>query len=422
MPPTNTGRPSSRRRRGPRGKGSASASPGSARPANRALSLVPADCPTEPVAFDSLGLDPRLLEGIRDLGFSHTRPIQSAVIALALGGANLIACAETGTGKTAAFVVPTLQWLLTTPAPVPTDGATTAPKSRVLVLAPTRELAVQIEDEMHGLSYHTSVTSAAVYGGVEMGGQERALKAGVDVIVATPGRLMDHMRQQNADLSGVELLILDEADRMMDMGFWPDVRRIIAAMPARRQTLLFSATMPQDVVTLVLEIVEHPTYVQVGQRSRAAKTVSHRAEIVEESAKVEWLIGHLRRPEGPVLVFSRTKIGADRIARRLSAAGIKCAALHADRTQDQRRVAVEGFRSGRFSVLVATDIAARGLDIDGIHTVINYELPDSAETYVHRVGRTGRGGASGQAITLVAPAQQPEWEAIERAVRADAED
>jgi ATP-dependent RNA helicase RhlE len=356
------------------------------------------------VPFAGLGLDARLLEGIRDLGYVDTRPIQTAVIPLALAQHDLIACAETGTGKTAAFVVPTLQKLITDgPRAVP-EGETT--KSRVLVLAPTRELAVQIEDEIHGLAYHTGVTSAAVYGGVDMGMQERALKAGVDIIVATPGRLMDHMRQQNADLSGIDLLILDEADRMMDMGFWPDVRRIITAMPADRQTLLFSATMPNDVVRDALEITRQAKYVQVGQRSAPPRSITHRVEAVGAHDKINWLIDHLKRPEGPVLIFSRTKIGADRLARRLVAAGVKCAALHADRSQDQRRVAVEGFKSGRFKVLVATDIAARGLDIDAIHTVINYEVPDSPDTYVHRVGRTGRADAVGQAITLVAPEER----------------
>jgi len=366
---------------------------------------------TTPVPFTSLNLDQRLLEGIRDLGFRDTRPIQTAVIPLALANHDLIACAETGTGKTAAFVVPTLQWLLTTGArdakpaaeTVPPGDATAPAKSRVLVLAPTRELAVQIEDEIHGLAYHTSVTSAAVYGGVEMGMQERALKAGVDIIVATPGRLMDHMRQQNADLSAIELLVLDEADRMMDMGFWPDVRRIISSLPGVRQTLLFSATMPDEVVKDALEITREAKYVQVGQRSQPAKSITHRIETVGANEKVDWLIEHLRRPEGPVLIFTRTKIGADKLARKLAAAGVKCTALHADRSQDQRRIAVEGFKGGKYKVLVATDIAARGLDIDAIHTVINYEVPDSPDAYVHRVGRTGRADAVGQAITLVAP-------------------
>jgi ATP-dependent RNA helicase RhlE len=390
-------------------------------------------CDTTPVPFMALHLDSRLLEGVRDLGFVETRSIQTAVIPLALQGADVLACAETGSGKTAAFVVPMLQRLLNRPPDqpglkvdpasddvgsggTPAEGPVTesqtavaAAKSRVLVLAPTRELAVQIEDEIHGLAYHTSVTSAAVYGGVEMGAQERALKAGVDVIVATPGRLMDHMRQQNADLTGIELLVLDEADRMMDMGFWPDVRRIIASLPgtgAGRQTLLFSATLPDEVLRDALAITRDPKYVQVGQRSAPARSITHRVEHVAAAHKVEWLIEHLRRPEGPVLVFMRTKIGADRLARKLAAAGIRCAALHADRSQDQRRIAVEGFKGGKYKVLVATDIAARGLDIDRIHTVINYEPPDSPEAYVHRVGRTGRAEAAGQAITLVAPEER----------------
>jgi ATP-dependent RNA helicase RhlE len=374
------------------------------------------------VAFTALGLDARLLEGIRDLGFTETRPIQSAVIPLALAGHDLIACAETGTGKTAAFVVPTLQRLLTIPranggSKEPPDDQVAAPKSRVLVLAPTRELAVQIEDEVHGMSYHTPITSAAIFGGVEMGPQDRALRAGVDMIVATPGRLIDHLRQQNADLSAIELLVLDEADRMMDMGFWPDVRRIIGELPSARQTLLFSATMPDDVVRQALEIVQNAKYVQIGQRSAPAQSITHRmAAVPSSSAKVDWLIEHLRRPEGPVLVFSRTKIGADRLARKLAAAGIRCTALHADRTMDQRRAAVEGFRAGRYGVLVATDIAARGLDIDGIHTVINYEVPDSSDAYVHRVGRTGRADELGQAITLVAPEERQALAQIEKSV------
>ena len=247
--------------------------------------------------------------------------------------------------------MPTLQRLLR-PSLEPVAASETpelapAAKSRVLVLAPTRELAVQIEDEIHGLSYHTTVTSAAIYGGVEMGAQERALRAGVDIIVATPGRLMDHMRQQNADLSGIDLLILDEADRMMDMGFWPDVRRIISAIPGKRQTLLFSATMPDDVVRLALEIVHEPKFVQVGQRSMPAKSITHRAHVVSSHDKLDWLTEHLRRHAGPVLVFNRTKVGAERLAQKLASHGIRCVALHADRTQEQRRAAVEGFRGGK---------------------------------------------------------------------------
>jgi len=371
------------------------------------------------------------------------------VISLSLAGDDLIACAETGTGKTAAFVVPMLQRLLAAEAGLkprapqeatePRDKLEAAQaraamkatqggdkqdpaqafrpaKSRVLVLAPTRELAVQIEDEIHGLSYHTAITSAAVYGGVDMTAQERALRAGVDIIVATPGRLLDHMRQENADLGGVELLVLDEADRMMDMGFWPDVRRIITALPTVRQTLLFSATMPDEVVRFALEIVRDPKFVQVGQRSAPPKTITHLAHVVPSGGKIEWLIEHLRRPKGPVLIFSRTKIGADRLARKLVAAGIHCIALHADRTMDQRRQAVEGFRGGKYKVMVATDIAARGLDIDGIHTVINYEVPDSPDAYIHRVGRTGRADEVGQAITLVAPEERHALALLEKSI------
>ena len=378
-------------------------------------------------------IDPRLLEGVRDLGFVETRPVQSAVIPLALNGADIIACAETGTGKTCAFVLPILQRLLArsdegargrrldspassrqSPAASPQSPASS--RSRVLILAPTRELAVQIEDEIHGLAYHTSITSAAVYGGVEMGGQERALRAGVDIIVATPGRLMDHMRQQNADLGAIDLLVLDEADRMMDMGFWPDVKRIITVLPPERETLLFSATMPDEVVRLALEIMREPKFIQVGQRSKPATSISHEAVIVPSNRKLDWLIDHLRRPAGPVLVFSRTKIGADQLSRRLAAAGVKCTALHADRSQDQRRAAVEGFRGGRYLVLVATDIAARGLDIDGIHTVINYEMPDSPDAYVHRVGRTGRADEVGHAITLVLPEERPDLAVLEKTI------
>ena len=391
------------------------------------------------MAFTSLDLDARLLEGIRDLGFKETRPIQSAVIPIALAGHDVIACAETGSGKTCAFVVPIIQGLLAgrllpTQSEVPTPAGEAGKagragkageagkaggeisRSRVLILAPTRELAVQIEDEIHGLSYHTTMTSAAVYGGVEMGTQERALKAGVDIIVATPGRLMDHMRQQNAALTAIEVLVLDEADRMMDMGFWPDVRRIVAALPTARQTLLFSATIPDDVVRQALEIVRDPKFVQVGHRSKPAQSITHQAAVVPASERVDWLVAHLRRPEGPVLVFTRTKIGADKLARQLASAGIRCTALHADRTMEQRRAAVEGFRGGRYQVLVATDIAARGLDIDGIHTVINYELPDSPDTYVHRVGRTGRANEAGHAITLIAPDERHELALLEKIV------
>jgi ATP-dependent RNA helicase RhlE len=363
-----------------------------------------------PIPFDRLSLDPRLLSGIRDLGWSETRSIQSGVIPLALAGTDVIACAETGTGKTAAFLVPILQRFLTEPIPDPL-------RTRALVIAPTRELVVQIEDQVQGLTYHTKVSSIAVYGGVPMDIQERALRADVDIIVATPGRLMDHMRHDSINFTGLEVLVIDEADRMLDMGFWPDVQRIFASLPAERQTLLFSATMPAEVMKLTQEFLRDPKLVQVGRRGGPAATITHSVQSVPAAEKTQWLARWLRdEATGPVLVFCRTKIGADRLATRLSSMGIRAAALHADRTQQQRMAAVEGFRTGTYPVLVATDVAARGLDIEGIAHVVNYEVPDTPEAYVHRVGRTGRAETSGSALTLVAPEEVRALRALEKAV------
>ena len=363
-----------------------------------------------PIAFDQLGLDARLLSGVKDLGWQETRSIQSGVIPFALAGHDVIACAETGTGKTGAFLVPILQQFLKAPS-------TRTAATRALVLAPTRELVVQIEDQVQGLTYHTAISSVAVYGGVAMDAQERALRAGVDIVVATPGRLMDHMRHQSVSFAGLEILVLDEADRMLDMGFWPDVQRILSALPAARQTLLFSATMPGEVLTLTKEFLRDPRYVQVGRRGGPARTISHAVQTVPKSEKAEWLARWLRtEAEGPVLVFCRTKIGADRLASNLSRMGIRTTALHADRTQQQRMSAVEGFRTGDYPVLVATDVAARGLDIDGIAHVVNFEVPDTPEAYVHRVGRTGRAESTGSALTLVAPEEVRALRALEKAV------
>jgi ATP-dependent RNA helicase RhlE len=363
-----------------------------------------------PIAFDKLGLDSRLLSGIRDLGWHDTRSVQSGVIPFALAGADVIACAETGTGKTAAFLVPILQRFLKA---LPTRPAAT----RALVLAPTRELAVQIEDQVAGLTYHTAISSVAVYGGVAMDIQERALRAGVDIVVATPGRLMDHMRHDSINFTGLEVMVLDEADRMLDMGFWPDVQRILSGLPTSRQTLLFSATMYGEVLKLTKEFLRDPKFVQVGRSGGPAQTISHAIQSVAKVDKAAWLGRWLREDaEGPVLVFSRTKIGADRLASSLSRMGIRCAALHADRTQQQRMSAVEGFRTGRYAVLVATDVAARGLDIDGIAHVVNFEVPDTPEAYVHRVGRTGRSEATGSALTLVAPEELRALRALEQAI------
>jgi ATP-dependent RNA helicase RhlE len=323
----------------------------------------------------------------------------------------VIACAETGTGKTAAFLVPILQRFLVEGAPARPFG------TRALVLAPTRELAVQIEDQVQGLTYHTGTSSIAVYGGVEMGIQERALKAGVEIVVATPGRLMDHMRHNSVNFTGLEVLVLDEADRMLDMGFWPDVQRILSSLPSPRQTLLFSATMAGEVLKLTQEFLNAPKFVQVGRSGGPAQTITHAVQTVAAKEKVQWLAKWLRdEATGPVLVFCRTKVGADKLASRLNAMGIRTAALHADRTQQQRMAAVEGFRTGTYPVLVATDVAARGLDIDGIAHVVNFEVPDTPEAYVHRVGRTGRAESTGSALTLVAPEELRALKALEKAV------
>jgi len=358
-----------------------------------------------PIEFADLDLDTRLIEGVADRGFVRTTPIQSAVFPVVFAGADLIACAETGTGKTAAFLLPIMQRLLKSPI----VGAI-----RVLVLAPTRELAVQIEDDLTGFAYHTTLTSVAVYGGVDGDVQFRALRAGPDVVVATPGRLLDHMGTGLVDFTKVEVLVLDEADRMLDMGFWPDVKRIVSALPPTRQTLLFSATTSSDVVKLAEQVMREPRFIQIGRAGGPARTIAHVAHVMPMREKVDWLTSFLRRQRDPSLVFVRTKRGADKLASSLIGKGVRCAALHADRTQKDRTAAVEGFKSGRYTALIATDIAARGLDIDGIAQVINYDVPFSADSYVHRVGRTGRAESSGIAITLVAPEELQTLLAIEK--------
>ncbi|MGE0039734.1 MAG: DEAD/DEAH box helicase [Vicinamibacterales bacterium] len=353
------------------------------------------------------------MSGLRDLGYEGTRPVQGAVIPPSLENHDVVACAETGTGKTLGFALPILQRLLTEEPGY--HNETREAYTRALILAPTRELAVQIEDTLVGLTYHTPVSTVAVYGGVPMDPQERALKAGADIVVATPGRLMDHMRHNSTDFVRLEVFVLDEADRMMDMGFWPDVQKIISQVPPDRQTLLFSATMPGEILRLAREMLNEPRYIQAGStRGAAARTIRHSMFEMAKGEKIDWLARFVKREAtGPTLVFVRTKIGADRVARHLQARSIRAAALHADRTQQERLQAVEGFRSGKHPVLVATDIAARGLDIEGIAHVVNFEVPDTSDTYVHRVGRTGRSGAEGHAITLVAPEEMRNWKALE---------
>jgi ATP-dependent RNA helicase RhlE len=354
-----------------------------------------------------LRLEPALLRGVTDLGFSEPTPIQRAALPPALAGRDLLASAMTGSGKTAAFVLPILQALSSRPT-----GTT-----RALVLTPTRELASQIHEHCQALGRHTRVKAATVFGGVRPGPQERALRSGVDVVVATPGRLLDHMRQPWARLEGLEVLVLDEADRMLDMGFLPDVRRILAALPRRRQTMMFSATLPRPIVSLSREMLADPVRLDVERPPAPATGITQEVLPVPERLKPMLLLEMLRRGEvETALVFTRTKHRANRLAAYLDGAGVACDRIHGNRSQPQREAALAGFKNGRVRVLVATDIAARGIDIEALPHVINFDVPGQAEDYVHRVGRTARARATGHALTFASPAEGRELAAIERAV------
>jgi len=324
-------------------------------------------------------------------------------------------CAETGTGKTAAYVLPILSRLLREDREAGPRASHDA--TRALILAPTRELATQIDDEIQGFSYHAPIASIPVYGGVPMEPQERALKAGVDIVVATPGRLLDHMRSGVGDYAKLEVFVLDEADRMMDMGFWPDVRRIAEALPksVELQTMLFSATMPDEVMRFADALAPTAVFVQVGSRRGPAKTITHEARILPGREKAAFLAKYLRRSPESAIVFVNTKIGCDRLARELSRSGLRAEAIHADRAQKDRTAAIEAFRSGRTRVLVATDVAARGLDIESVGLIVNYEVPHGLDSYVHRVGRTGRNETTGHALTLADPSERADLEEVERA-------
>ncbi len=352
-----------------------------------------------------------MLDALAQRGFTQTTPIQSAVLPYALKGHDLIGCAETGTGKTAAYLLPILSKLMAA------GHADSHTHTRALILAPTRELATQIDDEIQGFAYHAPVASVAVYGGVPMEPQERALKANVDIVVATPGRLLDHMRSRVGDFSKLEVFVLDEADRMMDMGFWPDVRRIAEMMPSSttRQTMLFSATMPEEVMRFADELAPNAVFIQVGSRRGPAQTITHEARLVHARDKAEVLAKELRSEPGTAIVFVNTKIGCDRLSRTLQRSGLRAAAVHADRPQKERTQTIEAFRAGRVKVLVATDVAARGLDIDDVALVVNYEVPRSLDTYVHRVGRTGRNDMSGHALTLADDHERSYLDSIDRA-------
>ena len=352
------------------------------------------------MSFEDLGLAPFLLRALAEQGYETPTPIQQQAIPLVLEGHDLLAGAQTGTGKTAAFGLPLLQHLATSAQEVRSGPR----RPRALILTPTRELATQVHDSLRGYSKYLRIPSTCIYGGVGMGNQLDVLRRGVDLLVACPGRLIDHLERRSVDLSGIEVLILDEADRMLDMGFLPSIKRILAKLPKQnRQTLLFSATFADPIKQLALEFMRNPREVMVTPRNTVAETIAHRVHPVDAGRKRELLL-HLLAQDSreQTLVFAKTKHGSDKLAGFLDKSGIKTAAIHGNKSQSQRLRALGDFKAGRVTVLVATDIAARGIDINELPKVINYDLPMVAEDYVHRIGRTGRNGASGQAVSLVA--------------------
>src|SRR5687767_1045042 len=357
-------------------------------------------------AFELLGLAPELIDAIRDAGYREPTPIQQQAIPVALKGRDLIGLAQTGTGKTAAFTLPILHRLVGGPR-----------RTRALVLTPTRELCVQVEESFQKYGRHTGIDCIPVYGGVGLEPQQKALREGVDVVIATPGRLLDHLERQNVVFDDLEVLVLDEADRMLDMGFAPQLNRIVAEIPPYRQTLLFSATMPPEVEALARTYLRKPVVVQIGRRSEAVSTVTHAVYPVPRERKTMLLVELLKEAQmDSVLIFTRTKHGADRVVRHLEDAGIAATAMHADKSQGERTRALEDFKSGKIRVLVATDIAQRGLDVSGISHVINYDVPQQPEDYVHRIGRTGRAAETGDAYTFMSPDEIAMVRTIERLI------
>lgn len=341
--------------------------------------------------FNQFQLDPRLMQGIHKAGYEKATPIQEAAIPAALRGRDIIGTAQTGTGKTAAFVLPILNKLL--------NGQRNVP--RALIVTPTRELAEQIHDVVKTLSAGTKLKSVTIYGGVGAHPQVQALRSGAEIIVACPGRLLDLISQGHAKMANIEMLVLDEADRMFDMGFLPDVRRIVKAVPEKRQTMMFSATFPPDVELLAKQALKEPQKIAMGI-IKPAHTVAHAIYPVSQHLKTALLLELLKRTDtNSVLIFTRTKHRAQRVAQQIERAGFKVTSLHGDRSQGQRQAALKGFKSGHHDIMVATDIAARGLDIESISHVINYDMPDTADAYIHRIGRTGRAQRTGDAFTLV---------------------
>ncbi len=345
------------------------------------------------MSFQEFHLDPRLMTRIHRAGYHEPTAIQNSAIPPAIAGHDLIGTAQTGTGKTAAFVLPILQRLL----PGPRRCA------RALIVTPTRELAEQIHEVIRNLGADTGLRSATIYGGVGPAPQIQALRDGVEILVACPGRLLDLVQQRHARLDKVEVLVLDEADRMLDMGFLPDVKRILALLPARRQTMLFSATFPSEIEQLAAKTLTHPQRIAIGLRA-PVQTVAHAFFPVPQHLKSALLLTLLRRTDtDSVLIFTRTKHRAEKLARQIGQAGFRATSLHSNRTQGQRQTALSGFKDGRYQIMVATDIAARGLDVENISHVINFDMPDTADAYIHRIGRTGRMERTGDAFTLVTP-------------------
>jgi ATP-dependent RNA helicase RhlE len=359
------------------------------------------------VPFAHLKLHPSLLKGIKELGFARPTPIQADAIPPALAGRDVLACAMTGSGKTAAFLLPILHRLIDKPRRT----------TRALVLTPTRELAAQILEDLNDLAVHTPITAAAIFGGVGMGPQEHAFRSGVDVLIATPGRLLDHFKAPYAKLPGVEYLVLDEADRMLDMGFLPDIRRVLRHLPTRRQTLFFSATMPAPILALTRELLRDPAMIQLERKSAPPVGITQAVYPVPQELKSALLLALLHRGEmQDVLVFTRTKHRTNRLAEYLVRHGVKAERIHGNRSQAQRTEALAGFKSGKHPVLVATDIAARGIDVLELGHVVNFDVPEVPDDYIHRVGRTARAEATGDAFTFVSPEEEGDLRNIERAL------
>ena len=369
------------------------------------------------MTFDDFGLSPEILRAVRDEGYDVPTPIQAQAIPLVAQGRDVMGRAQTGTGKTAAFALPMLERLR---AHANTSFSPARHPVRALVLAPTRELAVQVYDSFRTYGRHVPLRYSVVYGGVPIEPQTRELLAGVEVLVATPGRLLDHVGQRTVNLSQVEILVLDEADRMLDMGFLPDIRRIVEMLINRRQTLLFSATFSTDIRGLANSLLKDPVSVDIEPQTTSADTVKQAVYLVDSARKLDLLAQLVRRRDlSQVLVFTRTKLMAGRLASQLDRAGVEAISIHGDRSQPERERALADFKSGAVRVLVATDVAARGLDIDDLPVVVNYELPHTPHDYVHRIGRTGRAGAAGEAISLVAPEEEDYLKQVNRLLKRD---